>query len=496
MLTIKRTHTTIGLGKICGWSAVVLLVGTLGCERSGAGTIQPKPTTLRIGFGLAAGTSPDIGIQQTARNIALEQLVRMERDGRAVPVLAESWSVSRDGLAWHLRLRSPAWFHSGKPANAEAVRQILQKQLPSTLGPAFEDIQEIRTLNDRDLEIALHQPSAFLLEGLDAPIQEPGSALSGTGPFYVTGEKGPQIEMRANESYYKGKPLVDRIALKPYTSVRSAWADMLRGQIDMLYDVGVDALDSLGSSREVRVFTFQRGYAYLLLLNVRRPHLDDPGFRRALNKAIDREALVRDIFEGHGSPAAGPVWPHHWAYSEDLPKFEYQPQALATSSSPRRLKCLFVDASHERLALVLQRQLQAIGVQLEWEVVAADKIYARLQAGDFDAFLADFIQGPALARPYLFWHTGAAFNFGHYSNTRVDAALDAIRHASDDLAYKAGVSAFQRAIVDDPPAIFLVWRERARAVSARFQVPANPDDVLGSLHLWRPATDDLAAQRN
>jgi peptide/nickel transport system substrate-binding protein len=496
MLTIKRLPLPISVGMPRVWSVVVLLLSAIGCGSSDAGSIRSEPMTLRIGFGLAAGTNPDIGILQTARNIALEQLVRIEKDGRAVPVLAESWAVSSDGLAWHVRLRSPASFHSGKPANAGAVRQILQKQLPSALGPAFEDIQEIRALNDRDLEIVLRQPSAFLLEGLDAPIQELGSELSGTGPFFVTREKGTQIEMRANESYYGGKPMVDRIALKPYTSVRSAWADMLRGQLDMLYDVGVDALDSLGASREVRVFTFQRGYAYLLLLNVQRPNLDNLGFRRELNTAIDRDALVRDVFEGHGSPAAGPVWPHHWAYSAELPKFEYRPQALASPSNPRRLKCLLVDASHERLALVLQRQLQAIGVQLEWEVVSADKIYGRLQAGDFDAFLADFNQGPALARPYLFWHTGAAFNFGHYSNTRVDAALDAIRHAPHDLAYKAGVSAFQRAIVDDPPAIFLVWRERARAVSARFHVPAKPDDVLGSLHLWRPATEEMAARRH
>jgi hypothetical protein len=80
----------------------------------------------------------------------------------------------------------------------------------------------------------------------------------------------------------------------------------------------------------------------------------------------------------------------------------------------------------------------------------------------------------------------------------VDAALDAIRHAPNDDAYKAGVAAFQKAIVDDPPAIFLAWGERARAVSTRFELPpVEPGvDILPTLRLWRPATDKRLVSPN
>jgi hypothetical protein len=68
-----------------------------------------------------------------------------------------------------------------------------------------------------------------------------------------------------------------------------------------------------------------------------------------------------------------------------------------------------------------------------------------------------------------------------------DDALDAIRHAKSDDEYAAGVRGFQQAILDDPPAIFLAWDERARAVSRRFEVPAEPGvDILGTLRSWRP----------
>lgn len=497
-----RTSSTYDWAGHTRAASVVLLIAGTACGRSGAPVTRSEPTTLRIGFGLTAGTSPEIGIQQTARNIALEGLVRVGRNGRAIPVLAERWTVSEDGLSWRFFLRS-ASFHDGKPVKADAVRTTLLKGLPQTMGPAFEDIREIRVIDDATIEIALKRPSAFLLEGLDVHIEEPRSTLLaaevnapvvGTGPFMVTGE-GDQAEMRANDHYYGGRPAIDRIDIMPYTSVRAAWADMLRGQVDALYEVGADALDSLGSSSEVNVFTFQRAYAHLVLLNVRRPYLGDPQFRRDLNAAIDREALVRDVLKGHGTPAQGASWPGHWAHSTDVPRLQYKPRRLA--SPQRGLTLLFVDPSHERLALSIQKQLQAIGVNLKLDTVPGDQVLARLQAGDFDLFLADYVQGPNLVRPYLFWHSDGPFNWGHYHNKQVDAALDTIRHARNDQEYQAGVGAFEGAIVDDPPAIFLAWRERARAVSTRFVVPSDPgSDVLTTIHLWRPAAADTTRGRN
>jgi peptide/nickel transport system substrate-binding protein len=496
MLTIKGGATQNGAPTIGAWSAMVLLIAATGCVGSGATASQPEPVTLTLGFGLAQGNA-SIGIQQAARLLGLEALVRTARDGRPLPGLAESWSPSSDGLAWRVRLRPSVRFHDGKPADAEVVRNVVETRLPEALGPAFEDLAGIRAVSDRDLEFVLRKRSTFLIEQLsDITLEEPGSALSGTGPFYVTSQQGNEIEMRANASYYGGKAAIDRVVIKPYTSVRSAWADMLRRHVDVLYDVGVDALDSLEPSNDVKVFTFQRGYAYMLLLNVQKPSLRDPAFRRQLNAAIDRDALVADVLRGHGTPAVSAMWPQHWAYTADLPRFRYDPHPVASGPARRRLTCIFNEPAYERLAIALQRQLQAIGVDLRLELVSGDQLDTRLKTGDFDAFLADFLQGPTMAWPYRYWHTGAPFNLGHFSSAEVDTALDAIRHAADDSTYRAGVAAFERAIINDPPAVFVAWRERARAVSTRFQVVADPGaDVLRTLHKWRPG-DARVASRN
>ena len=66
--------------------------------------------------------------------------------------------------------------------------------------------------------------------------------------------------MRANEDYYLGRPAMDRIIVSKYPSVRAAWAELLRGNIDMLYELGLDELDSVKESTSVNVFSFTRRY--------------------------------------------------------------------------------------------------------------------------------------------------------------------------------------------------------------------------------------------
>lgn len=492
--TIRASHARFAIESL----ALLLSIGLAGCSRSDAPATSDRSresVRLRMGYGLTNGQNPQTGLHLAVVNITLEPLLGFGKDGRPQARLVESWSSSPDGLTWRIHLRPKVKFHDGTPLTAMVVREILQKQLPGYLGPAFEDVTRIEVQSDSELEFVLKRRSSLLLEALDMPIQAPGSP-AGTGPYYVAESAGNAVELRANEQYYSRKPFVQQILIKPYASVRSAWADMLRGDVDMLYEVGVDELDSLQPSAGTRVFTFQRPYASVVILNVQKPYLRDPGFRRALNSAIDRAALVRNVLKGHGTPADGPVSPHHWAYNGQLPTFHYEPQ---TVKPERRFTCLVADASMERLALEMQRELGLVGVHLDLEPVTLDRLLQRIQAGHFDAFMADARNAPNLLQPYQFWHSGSPNNYGHFSSAAVDAALDAIRHAPDDAAYKAGVAAFQRAIIDDPPGIFLAWSERARAVSTRFEVPVPVEpgrDILSTLRLWRPVGDQRQTGAN
>jgi peptide/nickel transport system substrate-binding protein len=450
---------------------------------------------MTIGVGIAPGQSELAGIPSTVRNIALEGLVSFGLDGRAQPRLAESWEASPEGLVLKIRLRRDAKFHDGESVSAAAVRDILIRLLPDAMGPAFSDLREIQAVGN-ELTFVLNRRSRFLFESLDQTLQKAGDPPIGTGPFRAVDPiKGKdEVEMLANEDYYAGKPLIDRLIIRRYQTVRGAWADMLRGQVDMLYDVGIDNLDSLQPSRRTKVFTFQRPYAYVVILNAKRPKLQDARVRRALNYAVDRQALIAVGFQGHATPADGPVWPFHWAYDAESPRFRYDPKPL---NAPLRFTCLFVEPSHERLGLVLQRQLQEIGVEMTLQELPVDEVGDRVAKQDFDAILVDVGAAPTLHRAFLFWYSGSPYNYAKSSSNRIDAALDGIRRSADDTEYRQMVGAFQQAMIDDPPAIFLAWSERARAVSTRFSVEAEPgQDILRTLRLWRPAADKPVESSN
>ena len=78
---------------------------------------------------------------------------------------------------------------------------------------------------------------------------------------------------------------------------------MMRGEIDFLYEVSPDALDFMRDEASVEDFSFLRNYVNGVVFNSRRPFFQDPRVRRALNYAIDRSAIIDQVFKGHGLPA-------------------------------------------------------------------------------------------------------------------------------------------------------------------------------------------------
>jgi len=481
-----------------GWSqaltvsalATCLLVHSASCGKRAPFVPRPLESTLVVGLGVG-----EVGIQQAVRNIAVEGLIDFDQNARPRPWLAESWSPLSDGRGWRIKLRPDATFHDGQPVTASIVRDILRAQLPAYLREPYEDVEEISTSSEVDLDIRLKRPSAFILEGLEIPIQRQGESVIGTGPFRSVRDGAD--EMLAYSGYYGGPPAISRLEIRPYPSLRSAWAEMLRKHVDVLYEVGVDALDSLGKSSAINVFTFERPYVYTLVLNGRRGPFQDRNVRRALNQAIDRQLLIRSVLDGHGVPADGPVSPSHWARDPRSGGFEYAPEMLTMGRNPLRSTCIFGDPSLERMALEVQRQLQEVGVVLTLEAVTGTELLQRLDAGNFECALADIISGPNLLRPYWFWHSDGPFNWGRFKSAQIDQALDGIRHASNDDDYRRAVNAFQQAILNDPPAVFLAWSERARAVSKRFEVPVEPGrDILSTLRSWRPTTDKVMNSSN
>ena len=148
------------------------------------------------------------------------------------------------------------------------------------------------------------------------------------------------------------------------------------------------------------------------------------------------------------------------------------------------------------MALVVKQQLAAASVVMRVEETSQEQILQATRNNNFEAVLLDPISGPTLFRSYRPFYSKVPFIPKPRGSALIDAALDQIRRAPSDAEYRAGVTAFQQAIIDDPPALFLAWGARARAVSRRFYVPSpeNGSDILSAIRLWRPAAPQVASR--
>ena len=147
------------------------------------------------------------------------------------------------------------------------------------------------------------------------------------------------------------------------------------------------------------------------------------------------------------------------------------------------------DSTYEKIAIVLQKQLYEIGVDMEVEALSISELGNRISTGDFDAILAERTSGRSLVWTYLTFHSSKGFGY-----QAADKVLDRLRLASSDGEVRAAVSDLQQVIHDDPPAIFFAWPTVARVVSSKFQVlddsgrPVPEDsgrDVIGTLRQWK-----------
>jgi len=412
------------------------------------------------------------------------------------PWLAESWTRGADGRSLSVTLRHGVKFHDGSRMDAAAVVPIMKRQLKTSWGQLFDDIEGLNVAADDTVDIRFQQSSPFLVESLESSIQKSDGVA--TGPFVTTGNA--LTEMKANRDYYLGPPATSGVHVESFPSVRMAWAELLRNRIDMLWEVGSDALASIENSTSISVYTFTRRYQYVLVLNSQSPTLKPTAVRRALNVGVNRSELVKNALNSYGVASTGPVWPRNWGFHRDVAQFGFDPAAATAmlGKKPIKFTCLIPpDAPFERLALEVKRQLAALGVDMAAEEVSYEDLGKRAARGDYQALLIEVISGPTLVRPYLIWHSNAPLNWGKFGDATVDVALDQLRHAASDDEVRGAIGAVQQAFMHDPPAVFLAWSVRARAFSKRFDVPAEEGrDVLSTMRLWRPTTGQRQASRN
>jgi peptide/nickel transport system substrate-binding protein len=324
-----------------------------------------------------------------------------------------------------------------------------------------------------------------------------------------TGKPG-EVVLKRFDAYHRGRPVIERIVIQPFKTLRNGWAELLRGGLDMVTTVPPDAVPFV-KNEQVEVFTFSRRYLYTLAFNSKRRPFNSAAIRRALNMAIDRETIVHQIFHDAARPATGPFWPKNWAYDPSFQPYAFDPaearklldragfplpSAPDSDSLPARFRFrVLVPAGYsvlEDLALTLQKEFYDVGVDMQFDVTENNAEFrTRMARRDFDAAIFDINSGPTLTRPYIFWRSTKSgmgpYNIFGYENQGSEALFRSLLTAPNETSIRSTLRELQKTLTEDPPAAFLAWQDRTRAVRTTFgPYQEGGRDPIFTLWQWKP----------
>ena len=251
--------------------------------------------------------------------------------------------------------------------------------------------------------------------------------------------------LEAFDGYRAGRPSIDFIKVVAYQTQRSAWTGLMRADVNMLYEVSRDAVEFVEAETSFQTKSFLRTYYSAMVFNMRHPVLARREVRQALNEAINRKQIIEAGMRNRGQAASGPVWPNHWAFSTAQRTYDYNPEMarfrLNTAGitegrehqpgqmpSRFRFTCLVMsdDQRFDKVALLLQRQLFDVGVDVVLEAAPSSAIMKRMATGDFDAVLLEFVGSRSLNWAYIFWHSPLG-NSGRYHRRRLQGGRPSAR---------------------------------------------------------------------
>jgi len=304
-------------------------------------TTARKNTTARLSVGVhyePSGVDPhvnaaELGLQMTMG--VFDTLVYKTMEGDYLPHLAKSFEISPDETLYRFRLRRDVKFHDGTPFDAAACKFSLDRAVDpanrsqlagSMLGP----YQSSRVVDEHTLEIRLCAPYALLLDSLSQGWLAPVSPTAvkrfgsdfrrhpvGTGPFrFEEWRPGERITLRRNPEYAwappvvqnRGAPYLDEISFLFLANDGQRTAALEQGRVSAVFYVPPADIGRLAADPAYRVGTWPiRGIPVCMMMNIARPPTDELAVRQAINFAMDRDALVQEVFRGHFPRAFGPL---------------------------------------------------------------------------------------------------------------------------------------------------------------------------------------------
>jgi peptide/nickel transport system substrate-binding protein len=498
-----------------------------------APTVAPTEITTIPGIRLAIDQDPDTldpagQMNPTTSSIVehlAETLVRLLPDGTIAPGLARKFSQSRDGKSFTFELRPDVQFHDGSTFDAEAatrsLRRFMDPQLRVSMRAPFDSnlVESIISIDPLTLRISLKDRSRLFLQKLAATelaIVSPTHARSfpdsfneepiGTGPYrFKERRKGESIVLERFDRYWGKKPYYPLIQFRNVPEVATRESLLLANQVEMIIQPPLADLPALQKNAALKVLQTPTARSTFIAMDLTLPGgtpLAIKRVRQALNYAIDREGIIRNVLFGAANPLDAPLAPNLVGYSR-VGGYAYDPnrarQLLAEGGTPHlQLRFLHLtgrsmqEALAGQLAQAVAGNLRDVGV--DTELIGADwaSFIAAINVPDDKgtAHMHLFNWAPALLdasqQMTQFTHSHwppAGLATSHYWNPKVELLVSEAAREADDQRRADQYAEAQRIVWDEAPWVFL-WSPSFLIVhSSRLQgITAQPTEKFSAAY--------------
>ena len=450
--------------------------------------IQPEPPGLMLALVQNGPT------QMVSGNI-YEGLLRYNKKLEPEPGLAERWTISPDAKTYTFKLKQGVTWHDGKPFTSADVLFSIEtlKVTHARARGNLVQLEKVEAPDDYTVVFTLKQPFGpfigifevgsmpmipkHIYEGTDIKTNPANNTPIGTGPFmFKEWKKGSFIQLVKNPNYHvKGKPYIDGIywQIIPDAAARSVAYET--GKVDVLPGGSIENFDVPRVSKLPNTCVTGEGWEFFsplawMWLNNRNPILANKKVRQAIMYAVDREFAKDVIWNGLGKVATGPSASTIKFYTDDVPKYPYDPakaKALLKEAGYKgekiRIMPLPYGETWQRWGEAVKQNLVDVGFNIETIATDVPGSNQRNMEWDFDISFTYLYQygDPALgvARNYITSQIvkGQLFNnLEGYSNPEVDKLFEEGAVATPDSKRKEIYDKVQKILVEDVPVAWLL----------------------------------------
>lgn len=453
--------------------------------------------------------NPVIALTDADRDLATLVYSGLTREGvnnSLVPDIAENWSVDENGLTYTFHIKEEAVFHDGEPVTADdvvfTIEAIQNDELKSPLRVKWEGV----TVEAADLHtvvFTLKQPFVGFMESTTVGIlpQHIWEGVSseeftfsdfnikaiGAGPYVVDSVSKDSsgvpesYTLRAFEEASGGEPFIEKIVLRFYPNEDTRLNALKNGSIDQAGSVSPEDATLL-HDRNMVITTTPLPRVFGIYFNQNKAEvLNQTGVKTAIDKAIDRESIVREALGGFGTTIASPIPPglvpdlvlpevpeqdiegaiallekNGWTVGAD----GFRSKTINKKETPLRFAIATSDTPElKKTAELIRDNLSLVGIFVDIKVYDTGTLNQQVIRGrDYDALLFGKVVSQE-SDLFAFWHSSQrndpGLNVSGYVNKTVDTILEKNTKEADSAVRTTAYATFIKEILADKPAVFL-----------------------------------------